>query len=122
MKKFVDFMFKFNMLAIFLILSSCTSTVSSSNASLSENEKNKIIEHARKFIYTVNLKNISKDDRLFVKEHKPKFNVTYSDDKQGIETIFWRIDESTALRITCTGNLLDKSVPTRLTVMKCLKQ
>jgi hypothetical protein len=122
MKNLITLFLKSAMASFLLFISSCNSTENFSGMKLSESEKQKIIEHARKFIYTVKLKNISKEDRFFVKNNKPKFNVDYTGVKQGLATVFWKIDDSTALKITCDGNLLDKSVPTRLTIMKCLKQ
>ena len=122
MKKLISLFLKSAMVSVLLLIAACNSTKNSSDIKLTENEKKQVIEHARKFIYTVKLKNISKEDRFFVKNNKPKFNVVYSGNKQGLATIFWKIDDSTALKITCDGDLLDKSVPTRLTVMKCLKQ
>ena len=106
---------------LFPVLTSCNST-SIVNPELTKAEKNKLIEHARKFIYVVKLKNISKEDREFVKNHKPKVYIQYTGSKQGVATVFWKINETSALRIICTGDLLDKSVKTRLTVMKGLKQ
>jgi len=122
MKNLVSLFFKSAALFVLLTLPACKTAENVSDMKLTEAEKQRVIEHARKFIYTVKLKNISKDDRFFVKNHKPKFNVVYTGKKHGIATVFWKIDESTALKITCNGDLLDKSVPTRLTVMKCLKQ
>ena len=114
----VTFLFLF---VLFPVLTSCNST-SIVNHELTKTEKRKLIEHARKFIYTVKLKNISKEDRQFVKENKPKVHIQYTGSKQGEAAIFWKINDTTALRIICTGDLLDKSVKTRLTVMKCLQQ
>ena len=106
---------------LFSVLTSCNST-SIVNHELTKAEKSKLIEHARKFIYVVKLKNISKEDRQFVRDNKPKLNIQYTGSKQGVATVFWKINDTSALRVICTGDLLDKSVKTRLTVMKCLKQ
>jgi hypothetical protein len=107
--------------ALLPVFTSCNSS-NIGNYELTQNEKSKLIEHARKFIYTVKLKNISKEDRLFVKNNKPKVHIQYSGKKQGEAKVFWKINETFALRIICTGDLLDKSVNTRLTVMKCMQQ
>ena len=112
----------FNLLAIIIfsmLLFSCNSIVKiTEQDKLTESEKQMVIDRARKFVALVNHLNISPEDKKFVKNNPPKFFVEYFGHKNGVAKIRWKLNPSYLIKITCKGDLLDKSSPIRITVSR----
>lgn len=105
----------FTALIVTISMSSCMGI---GNPELSESEKKQVIERARKFIITVNHLGISVDDKVFVEANQPKFFVIYNGYKSGTAKMVWRINPSYSIRIIFKGDLMDKSIPPRMTISR----
>ena len=102
-----------------MLLFSCNSiTEITERDKLTEWEKQVVIDRARKFIILVNHLNISPEDKRFVKNNPPKLFVEYSGYKTGVAKMRWKLTPSYQIKITCDGDLLDKSCPIRMTLSR----
>ena len=103
-----------------LFSSSCTSVISDFDK-LNPGEYASLIKRCARIVdrlpYTGKIP-VSKQDRLFVQRHEPKFHVRYSGYKTGYFKASWKIAQAYIIMVEGNGKITDDKCPIWVTVQR----
>ena len=106
--------------ALSLLSSSCTSVISDFDK-LNPGEYASLIKRCARIVdrlpYTGKIP-VSKQDRLFVQRHEPKFHARYSGYKTGSFKASWKIAPAYIIMVEGNGKMTDDKCPIWVTVQR----